>query len=159
MKLGFLQGEKTIGDVVKRLFDGRLDSKGLEAARGALLAANPHLAGGVAALPAGTPVVIPSIEGATTSAAQFDPRLDALMTILTGSADAAKKAASGAAQKDGSPVAMRFAGMAPALGAAAPPAGVPDKEKQAIAAALSALAADVEAFDKLHRGSQEGRTP
>jgi hypothetical protein len=68
MQIARLQNEKSVHEIVARLYDLKPGDSRVGAAAKALLAANPHLSGNVATLPTGTPMVAPGYPGSTPQA-------------------------------------------------------------------------------------------
>jgi hypothetical protein len=99
----------------------------------ALIAANPHLVGNLAALPAGTPIIVPAVPGLVSqSSAVVDPKQAALMSVLSSLLDSAHGASN--AQGTGSATTP-------------PPVANPQRDQ-----ALALLNDDLAAFKKIHMG-------
>jgi|HubBroStandDraft_1064217.scaffolds.fasta_scaffold390862_2 hypothetical protein len=83
MQIARLQSEKSVADVVARVYSLKPGDPRAAAAEKALLAANPHLSTNVAALPAGTPVVVPAVPGINAiSTATVDPQRAAWISMM-----------------------------------------------------------------------------
>jgi hypothetical protein len=131
MQIAQLQHEKSIAEIVTRVYGLKVGDPRVPAAGKALAAANPHLGGNLAALPAGTPVVVPAIEGiAANASAITDPKQATWIAILDKLVDAAQQASN--AQSTG-------------LATTSPKS--PDAER---VAALTTLGNDIAQFKKLH---------
>lgn len=131
MQIARLQNEKSVAEIAARVYDLKPgDSRGA-AAEKALLAANPHLSGNVATLPAGTPVVVPGVPGLNaTSTAAADPKRAAWMSLLDRVLDSAHQASN-----------------AQTTGLATTPPKTPDKQRNE---ALTLLQSDIARFKKVH---------
>jgi len=129
VQIARLQNEKSIAEVVTKVYNLQPTDPKVATASQALLAANPQLKN-LAQLPAGTPVVIPEVTGvnATTSSAT-NPLLTVWMSVLDKLVDSATSAAN-----------------AQVTGVAAKPTK-PDAQR---AKALTALKDDIAQFKKLH---------
>jgi hypothetical protein len=68
MQIARLQNEKSVDEIVARLYDLKPGDSHAGAAAKALLAANPHLSGNVATLPTGTPWLSQGYPGLTPQA-------------------------------------------------------------------------------------------
>jgi len=129
MQIARLQNEKSVTEIAARIYDLKPDDPRAAAAGKALVAANPHLGGNLAALPAGTPVVVPTIAGVNAiGSATNDPRHAVWIGILDGLIDSARQASN-----------------LQQTGEAAKP--LPDAKR---VQALAALSADIAEFKKLH---------
>jgi hypothetical protein len=131
MQIARLQNEKSVAEIVTRVY-GLSDSDPRAAAAAAgISAANPHLGANPGSLPAGTPLVVPSVPGVNVQvAASIDPRHAAAAGVLDTMIASANQAWN--AQETGS------AATAPAT---------PSIERTQ---ALAQLQEDVAAFKKLH---------
>jgi hypothetical protein len=153
MRTAVLQGEKTVADVIRKLYGPNITATQAGAAEKALLAINPHLAGDISSLPAGTPIVIPVDPSlALTPTGTTDHPHDLLVSMLDGAVAAANQVASS------TPTQPHPATLAPPAATASGQAGKDrkrqskaEKEQQkATADALRTLAEDVSAFKKMH---------
>ena len=131
MQIARLQNEKSITELVTRVYGLKAGDPRAPAAEKALAATNPHLAANLAALPAGTPVVVPAVAGliANTSAIT-DPKQAAWIAILDKLVDSAEQASN--AQTTG-------------LATTAPKSPAASRT-----AALTLLGNDIAQFKKLH---------
>jgi hypothetical protein len=131
MQIARLQNEKSVAEIVNRIYDLKPgDSRGAAAAK-TLLAANPHLSGNVAMLPAGTPVVVPAVPGLNaTGSAVADPKRAAWMSLLDRVLNSAHQASN-----------------AQVTGLATTPPKTPDKQRSE---ALTLLRNDLAQFKKVH---------
>ncbi len=133
MQIARLQNEKSLAEITAKLYDLKPGDARAATAEKALLAANPHLAGNPAALPPGTPVVVPSVPGLSIAAfAPADPQTAAWMSLLDRALESAKQASN--AQATG-------------LATTAPKSPDPQRTK-----ALALLHQDIAQFKKLHTG-------
>jgi len=120
-----LQGDASVSALVQRVYGLAPGTAAARAAQNALLAANPHLST-IGALPAGTPVVLPTAPPggvAPTATVSADPRRAAVLTAVQSLAAAVPLRSAASAQ--------------------------PDAAQQA---AITILQADLAAFAKLHGG-------
>ena len=93
MQIARLQNEKSVADIVTRLYGVKPDDPRVAAAGKALAAANPHLSGNLAALPAGTPVIVPAVAGLSANvAAVTDPKQAAWINVLDKLVESAQQA-------------------------------------------------------------------
>jgi len=131
MQIARLQNEKSVAEIVARIYGLKPGDSRATGAGKALLAANPHLSGNVAMLPAGTPLVVPAVPGlSATSSAVVDPKRAAWMSLLDRVLDSAHQASN-----------------AQATGLATTPPKTPDKQRND---ALTLLRRDIAQFKKLH---------
>jgi phage tail protein X len=130
MQIARSQNEKSVGDIVARVYGIKPDDPRAAAAQKALLAANPHLQD-PAKLPAGTPLVVPDIAGLQTSAAASDPQQALWTGLLDRLFDSAQQGA--LAQATGQPTST-------------------DKSARPRSQALTKLQNDIAQFKKLHIG-------
>jgi hypothetical protein len=130
MQIARLQNEKSVADVVVKVYGLKPEDARAAAAGKALLAANPQL-GNLAQLPAGTPVVVPEIPGldAKTSAV-VNPQRAIWMGVLEKLTDSAQQASN-----------------AQATGLATTAPTTPDAQRTK---ALAQLKRDISAFKKIH---------
>lgn len=130
MQIARTQNEKSVADIVTRVYGLQANDARAAAAAKALLAANPQLSN-LSTLPAGTPVVVPPIAGVSAqSSAVANPQSAAWMNTLANLAASAQQASN-----------------ALATGSAATPAPTPDPKTTA---ALTLLGQDIDQFKKLH---------
>ncbi len=125
MQIVQLQGDASVGALVQRVYGLTPGSAAAKATQAALLAANPHLST-IGALPAGTPVVLPTVPAGAalpTTAVAVDPRRAAVLTAVQSLAAAVPLRSATSTQ--------------------------PDPTQQA---AITTLQADLAAFAKLHSG-------
>jgi hypothetical protein len=131
MQIARLQNEKSVADIVARVFSLKPGDPRMAAAAKALVAANPHLSGNLAALPAGTPVVVPAVPGLNANvSAVIDPRQAAWIDVLDKLVESAHQASN-----------------AQTTGLAATPPKTPDAQRTK---ALTLLQEDIAQFKKLH---------
>jgi hypothetical protein len=131
MQIARLQGEKSVAEIVTRVYGLKADDPRAAAAGKALAAANPHLSGNLARLPAGTPVIVPAVAGLNAnSAAVVDPKQAAWIGILDKLIESAQQASN--AQATG-------------LATSRPKTSDPQRTK-----ALTLLREDIAQFKKLH---------
>jgi Phage Tail Protein X len=130
MQIARTQNEKSVAEIVAKVYNLEAGDTRAAAAAKTLLAANPHL-NNIVNLPAGTPVVVPQITGlSTTSTAISDPQRQAWMNVLDKLVSSAEQASN--AQLTG-------------LATTAPT--TPDAKRTA---ALATLRKDIAQFKKLH---------
>jgi hypothetical protein len=130
MQIARTQNEKSVAEIVAKVYDLKPDDARAAAAGKALLAANPQL-NDIAKLPAGTPVVVPEIAGISAkSSATVDPRGAVWLNVLGKLVDSAQQASN-----------------AQATGLAATPPKAPGAQRTA---ALTVLQKDIAQFKKLH---------
>ena len=92
MQIARTQNEKSVAEIITRVYGLKPDDTRAAAAEKAILAANPQL-NDLAKLPAGTPVVVPEISGITvTSTAVTDPQRAPWMSLLDKLLDSAQQA-------------------------------------------------------------------
>ena len=131
MQIAQLQREKSIAEIVTRVYGLKVGDPRMSVASKALVAANPHLGGNLTALPPGTPVMVPAIEGiATDVSAITDPRRATWIVLLDNLVNAAQQASN-----------------AQSTGLATTTPVSPDPER---VAALKTLGDDISEFKKLH---------
>ena len=94
MQIARLQSEKSVADIVTRVYGLKPDDPRVAVAGKALVAANPHLSGNLAALPAGTPVVVPTtVPGLNANvSAVTDPKQAAWINVLDKFVESAQQA-------------------------------------------------------------------
>jgi hypothetical protein len=125
-----LTNDATLNDLAVRVYALKPKDKQVADASKALAAANPHLSGDLRKMPAGTPVVVPSLPGLSpTLTGQIDPKRDAVMTILSQLGKSVQQAS-----------AAQLAGTTPAASKTTPQR----------TAAIQVLHTDIAAFIKLH---------
>ena len=128
MQIARLQNEKSVDEIVARLYDLKPGDSRAGAAAKALLAVNPR---NVATLPTGTPVVVPGVPGLNAlSSAVADPKRAAWMSLLDRVLDTAHQASN-----------------AQATGLATTPPKTSDKQRND---ALTLLRQDIAQFEKRH---------
>ena len=133
MQIGRLQNEKSIADIATRIYGLKPGDPRADVAGKALMAANPHLRGELATLPAGTPVVVPSVAGLNTSGGTVtDPNQAAWISVLDKLVESAQQASN-----------------AQATGLASTKPRSPDPKRTK---ALTVLSTDIAQFKKLHTG-------
>lgn len=131
MQIARLQNEKSVAEIAFKLYDLKPGDSRAVAVQNALLAANPHLAGNLGTLPAGTPVIVPAIPGlSATGSSAADPKAAAWMSLLDRAIESAHQASN--AQATG-------------LATTAPKTPNPQRSK-----ALALLRQDIAQFKKLH---------
>jgi hypothetical protein len=131
MQIARLQNEKSVADIVTRVYSLKPGDPRAAAAGKALAAANPHLSGNLAALPAGTPVVVPAVPGLNANvSAIVDPQQAAWINVLDKLVESAQQASN-----------------AQTTGLATTPPKSPDSQRTK---ALTLLRGDVAQFKKLH---------
>jgi hypothetical protein len=131
MQIARLQNEKSIADLAIRVYGLKPDDPRAAAAGKALVAANPHLTGNLAALPAGTPVIVPPVANLDAStAAVTDPNQASWVAVLDKLVESAQQASN--AQSTG-------------LATSKPKSADPQRTK-----ALTLLRSDIAQFKKLH---------
>jgi hypothetical protein len=131
MQIARLQNEKSVADIVTRVYSLKPGDPRVAAAAKALAAANPHLSGNLAALPAGTPVVVPAVAGLKANVSAItDPQQAAWINVLEKLVESAQQASN--AQTTG-------------LAATPPKTSDPKRTK-----ALTLLGGDIAQFKKLH---------
>jgi hypothetical protein len=131
MQIARLQNEKSIADLATRVYGLKPDDPRAAVAGKALIAANPHLSGNLASLPAGTPVIVPRVADLNASnGAVTDPNQAAWITLLEKLAESAQQASN--AQTTG-------------LATKRPDSADPQRTK-----ALTLLRSDIAQFKKLH---------
>lgn len=130
MQVARTQNEKSVTEIVARLYGIKSDDSRAAAAEKALLAANPQLKDPTK-LPAGTPVVVPEIAGLNAkSTAVSDPKRAVWTGVLDKLFDSAQQGSN-----------------AQATGQATPPQKPTDTPRLA---ALTQLQNDIAQFKKLH---------
>ena len=133
MQIARLQNEKSIADLAVRVYGLKPDDPRAAAAGKALVAANPHLSGNLASLPAGTPVIVPGVADLNPSgAAVSDPNQAGWIGVLEKLVESAQQASN--AQGTG-------------LATKRPESADPQRAK-----ALALLRSDIAQFRKLHTG-------
>jgi phage tail protein X len=131
MQIARLQNDKSIAELATRVYGLKPDDPRTAAAGKALVAANPHLSGNLAALPAGTPVIVPAAADLNASATTVtDPNQAAWITVLEKLVESAQQASN--AQTTG-------------LATKRPESADPQRTK-----ALTQLRTDIAQFKKLH---------
>jgi len=131
MQIARLQNEKSIADLAIRVYGLKPDDPRAAAAGKALVAANPHLTGNLAALPPGTPVIVPPVANLDAStAAVTDPNQASWIAVLDKLVESAQQASN--AQSTG-------------LATSKPKSADPQRTK-----ALTLLRSDIAQFKKLH---------
>ena len=132
MQIARLAKEKSVADLVTKVYGLKPGDTRAPAAEKALLAANPQL-NSIEQLPAGTPVVVPVIAGLSTqSSAIADPQRAVWLSVVDKLVDSAQQASN--AQVTG-------------LATNSPP--TPDSARTA---SLTQLRKDIAQFKKLHTG-------
>jgi hypothetical protein len=92
MQFARLQSEKSVGEIVARVYGLKPGDSRAVAAGKALLAADPQL-NNLTNLPEGTPVVVPEVAGLNaTSSANVDPSRAGWMIVLDNLLDSANQA-------------------------------------------------------------------
>jgi hypothetical protein len=130
MQIARLAKEKSVADLVTKVYGLKPGDSRATVAEKTLLAANPQL-NNIEKLPAGTPVVVPVIAGVSTqSSAITDPQRAVWMSVVDKLLDSAQQASN--AQVTG-------------LATTAPP--TPDSARTA---SLTQLRKDIAQFKKLH---------
>jgi hypothetical protein len=130
MQIARLAKEKSVADLVTKVYGLKPGDTRAAAAEKALLAANPQL-NNIEKLPAGTPVVVPVIAGVSAqSSAITDPQRAVWLSMVDKLVDSAQQASN--AQVTG-------------LATTAPP--TPDSARTA---SLTQLRKDIAQFKKLH---------
>ncbi|WP_266156976.1 hypothetical protein [Dyella silvatica] len=125
-----LSNDATLADIAARVYALKPKDKRLAEASKALALANPHLSTDLRKMPAGTPVVVPSLPGLSTNLSnQIDPKRDAVMNILNQLGKSVQQAS-----------AAQLAGTTPSASKTTPQR----------AAAIQVLHTDIAAFIKLH---------
>jgi hypothetical protein len=131
MQIARLQNEKSVADVVARVYGLQPGDPRMAAAEKALVLANPHLSDNFASLPAGTPVVVPAISGVNTvSSAAVDPRRAVWIDVLDKLVDSAQQASN-----------------AQQTGVATTPPATPSSQRTK---SLELLKNDIAQFKKIH---------
>jgi hypothetical protein len=131
MLVARLQDEKSVAELVARIYGLKANDPRTSAAEDALLAANPQLSN-LAGLPAGTPIVVPEIMGLTVnSRVAADPLLAVWVGIMDQLFNSAQHASN-----------------AQSTGVTTKPPNPPDLQRNN---ALTLLQQDIAEFDKLHR--------
>ncbi len=131
MQIARLQNEKSIADIAARVYGLTPDDPRAAAAGKALMAANPHLSGNLAALPAGTPVIVPAVADLNANvSAVTDPNQASWINVLDKLVESAQQASN--AQTTG-------------LATTKPASADPQRTK-----ALTLLRSDIAQFKKLH---------
>jgi hypothetical protein len=130
MQIARLQNEKSIADLAARMYGLKPDDPRMAAAGKALIAANPHLSGNLASLPAGTPVIVPVVADLNATTAVADPNQTAWIAVLEKLVESAHQASN--AQTTG-------------LATKRPESADPQRTK-----ALTLLRSDIAQFKKLH---------
>ena len=131
MQIARLQNEKSLADLATRVYGLKPDDSRATAAGKALMAANPHLSGNLASLPAGTPVIVPAVADLNASAAAAsDPNQASWIAVLEKLVESAQQASN--AQSTG-------------LATSKPKSADPQRTK-----ALTLLRSDIAQFKKLH---------
>jgi hypothetical protein len=132
MQIARLAKEKSVADLVTKVYGLKPGDTRAAAAEKALLAANPQL-NSIEQLPPGTPVVVPVIAGLSTqSSAIADPQRAVWLSVVDKLVDSAQQASN--AQVTG-------------LATNSPP--TPDSARTA---SLTQLRKDIAQFKKLHTG-------
>jgi hypothetical protein len=130
MQIARLQNEKSIAEVVAKVYKLQPSDPKVATATQALLAANPQLKN-LAQLPAGTPMVIPQVAGVSANSSSVaNPQQTVWMAVLDKLLDSAKNASN-----------------AQATGVAA---NAPKTVNPQRATALTTLQNDIAQFKKLH---------
>jgi hypothetical protein len=131
MQIARLQNEKSIADIATRVYGLKPDDPRAAAAGKALMAANPHLSGNLAALPAGTPLIVPAVADLNANvSAVTDPNQASWINVLDKLVESAQQASN--AQTTG-------------LATTKPASPDPQRTK-----ALTLLSTDIAQFKKLH---------
>ncbi len=130
MQIARTQNEKSVSDIVARVYGIKPDDSRAAAAQKAIVAANPHLQD-PAKLPAGTPLVIPDVAGLQAATATSDPQQAIWSGLLDRLFDSAQQGA--LAQATGQPTST-------------------DKSARPRPQALTKLQKDNAQFKKLHSG-------
>jgi hypothetical protein len=131
MQIARLQSEKSVADVVTRVYGLKPGDPRAAAAATALAAANPHLSADLAALPAGTPVIVPAIAGLNANGtAVTAPKQASWINVLDRLVESAQQASN-----------------AQATGLATTKPKTPDAQRTK---ALTQFRGDIAQFKKLH---------
>jgi hypothetical protein len=131
MQIARIQNEKSVAEIVTRVYGLKPDDSRAAAAGKALAAANPHLSGDLAALPAGTPIIVPAVAGLNANvSAVTDPKQAAWINVLDKLVESAQQASN-----------------AQATGLATTPPKTSDVQRTK---ALTLLQGDIAQFKKLH---------